>query len=193
MWVSAIWQSESAVCIHISPPPWIFLLPPSCPLGHHGALSKPPRATQHFPLAISHKIRSICQFYSPNSSRLPLPPTLRPYVMAQMVKHLPTMREAWVQSLGRKDPLEKAMATHSSTLAWKIPWTEERCSLQSMRSQRLGHDWATSLHFHSLHLHLYYWSTNRFILTIFLDSTYICKYMILVFLFLTYFTPYKRL
>ena len=45
--------------------------------------------------------------------------------MAQMVKPLPTMRETWVQSLGQEDPLEKAMATHSSTLAWKIPWTEE--------------------------------------------------------------------
>ena len=45
--------------------------------------------------------------------------------MAQMVKHLPTMRETWVQSLGREDPLEKEMATPSSNLAWKIPWTEE--------------------------------------------------------------------
>ena len=45
--------------------------------------------------------------------------------MAQRVKHLPAMRETWVQSLGQEDPLEKAMATHSSTLAWKIPWTEK--------------------------------------------------------------------
>ena len=45
--------------------------------------------------------------------------------MAQTVKHLPTMRETWVRSLGREDPLEKEMATHSSTLAWKIPWMEE--------------------------------------------------------------------
>ena len=45
--------------------------------------------------------------------------------MAQTVKHLSTMRETWVQSLGQEDSLEKAMATHSSTLAWKIPWTEE--------------------------------------------------------------------
>ena len=60
------------------------------------------------------------------------------------VKRLPTMRETWVQSLGREDPLEKEMATHSSTLAWKIPWMEEPGRLQSMVSQRVRHDWATS-------------------------------------------------
>ena len=54
------------------------------------------------------------------------------------------MRETWVRSLGREDPLEKEMATHSSILAWKIPWTEEPAGLQSMGSQRIGHDWATS-------------------------------------------------
>ena len=51
-----------------------------------------------------------------------------------------TMWETWVQSLGQEDPLEKEMATHSSTLAWKIPWTEEPGRLQSMGSQRVGHD-----------------------------------------------------
>ena len=60
--------------------------------------------------------------------------------MAQMVKRLPTMWETGVRSLGREDPLEKEMATHSSTLAWKIPWTEEPGRLQSMGSQRIGHD-----------------------------------------------------
>ena len=64
-----------------------------------------------------------------------------------MVKHLPTVRETWVQSLGQEDPLKKDMATHSSTLAWKIPWTEEHNRLQSMGSQRVRHYWATSLHF----------------------------------------------
>ena len=73
-------------------------------------------------------------------------------LMAQMVKHLPTMQETWVRSLGQEDPLEKEMATHSSTLAWKIPWTEEHGRLlQSMGSQRVQHDWATSL-IHSLAL-----------------------------------------
>ena len=57
-----------------------------------------------------------------------------------MVKHLPTMWETQVQSLGWKDPLEKEIATHSSALAWIIPWTEERCRLQSMGLQRVGHD-----------------------------------------------------
>ena len=60
--------------------------------------------------------------------------------MAQWVKNLPTMQENWVQSLGQKDPLEKEMATHSSMLAGRIPWTEEPGGLQSMRSQRVRHD-----------------------------------------------------
>ena len=61
-------------------------------------------------------------------------------VLAQVVKHLPVMRETWIRSLGQEDPLEKDMATHSSTLAWRIPWTEEPGRLQSMGSQRVGHD-----------------------------------------------------
>ena len=60
--------------------------------------------------------------------------------MAQRLKHLPTMRETRVQSLGREVPLEKEMATHSSILAWRILWMEERVGLQSMGSQRVGHD-----------------------------------------------------
>ena len=67
-------------------------------------------------------------------------------LVAQMVKCLPPMQETQVQSLGQ-DLLEKEMASHSSTLAWKIPWTEEPCRLQSMGLQRIRHDWATSLHF----------------------------------------------
>ena len=57
-----------------------------------------------------------------------------------MVKRLSAVLETQVQSLGWKDPLEKEMETHSSTLAWKIPWTEEPGRLQSMGSQRVGHD-----------------------------------------------------
>ena len=60
--------------------------------------------------------------------------------MAQMVKHLSTMQETQVRSLGQEDPLEKEMAIHSSTIAWKIPWTEETGRLQSMGSQKVGHD-----------------------------------------------------
>ena len=61
-------------------------------------------------------------------------------LVAQTVKWLSTMRVTWVRSLGQEDPLEKEMAIHSSTIAWKIPWTEEPGWLQSMGSQRVGHD-----------------------------------------------------
>ena len=66
-------------------------------------------------------------------------------LVAQRLKHLPGMRETRVQSLGQEDPLEKEMATHSSTLAWRIPWREEAGRLQSTGVQRVGHNWATSL------------------------------------------------
>ena len=69
----------------------------------------------------------------------------RTSLVAQRVKHLPSMQETWVQSLGGEDPLEKERATHSSVLAWKTPWTEKPGGLQSMESQRVGHDWVTSL------------------------------------------------
>ena len=65
--------------------------------------------------------------------------------MAQRLKSLPGMLESQVPSLGREDPLEKEMTTHSSTLAWRIPWREEPGRLQSMGSLRVGRDWATSL------------------------------------------------
>ena len=66
--------------------------------------------------------------------------------MAQRLKHLPAMWETWVQSLGPEDPREKEMATHSSILAWRIPWTEEPGGLQSMASKEL--DTTERLHFH---------------------------------------------
>ena len=72
-------------------------------------------------------------------------------LVAQMVKHLPAMWDTRVQSLGWEDLLEKDMATHSRTLAWKIPWTEEPGGLQSMGSQRVRHDWSTSLFPHVSH------------------------------------------
>ena len=61
-------------------------------------------------------------------------------LVAQMLKNLPAMQETQVLSLGREDPLEKGISTHSSVLAWKIPWIEEPGGLQSMGSQRIGHD-----------------------------------------------------
>ena len=67
------------------------------------------------------------------------------FPMTQRLKHLPGMQETRVQSLGREDPLEREMATHSGTLAWRFPWREEPGRLQSMGSQTVGHNWATSL------------------------------------------------
>ena len=68
----------------------------------------------------------------------------RASLVAQRLKRLPAVRETWVRSLGREDPLEKEMATHSSTIAWEIPWTEEPGGLQSTGSQkRVRHNLAT--------------------------------------------------
>ena len=61
-------------------------------------------------------------------------------LVAQMVKNLPLMQETWSQYLAQQDPLEKGMATHSSILSWRIPWTEEHGGLQSMGLQRVRHD-----------------------------------------------------
>ena len=66
-------------------------------------------------------------------------------LVAQRLKRLPEIKQTWVQSLGREDPLEKEMATHASILARRIPWMEEPGGLQSTGSQRVGHDWVTSL------------------------------------------------
>ena len=76
-------------------------------------------------LLLSHLLSSLCLWIS---------------LVAQTIKHLPTMQETQVRSLGWEDPVEKEMATHSSILAWIIPRTEERCRLQSMASQRVGHN-----------------------------------------------------
>ena len=70
---------------------------------------------------------------------------LQTSLVAQMVKRLPTMQKTRVRSWGQEEPLEKEMAPHSSTLVWKIPWTEEPGRLQFMGSLRVGHDWAPSL------------------------------------------------
>ena len=66
------------------------------------------------------------------------------FLVVQMVKNLPEMQETQVRSLGWEVPLEKAMATHSGILAWRIPWTEEPAGLQSMGLQRAGHEWVTN-------------------------------------------------
>ena len=66
-------------------------------------------------------------------------------LVAQVVKNLPAMQETRVRSLSRGDPLENGMATHSSILAWRIPWTEEPSGLQSVGLQRVGHNWTTNI------------------------------------------------
>ena len=65
---------------------------------------------------------------------------IRASIVAQMVKNLPAMQETWVRSLGREDPLEKGLATHSSTQAWRILWMGRLVGLQSVGSQRVGHN-----------------------------------------------------
>ena len=95
----------------------------------------------------------------------------RASLVAQTVKHLPAMRETRVRFLGREDPLEKEMAIHSSTLAWKIPWTEEPDRLQSMGSQRVRHDWATSLSLNVMHQYLLKLLLLNFTLELFIQHT----------------------
>ena len=69
------------------------------------------------------------------------------FAVAQMVKNPSAMQETWIWSLGWDDPLEKGMAIHSSILTWRIPWTEEPGGLQSVGSQRVGHDWETNINY----------------------------------------------
>ena len=75
--------------------------------------------------------------------------------MAQSKKNLPAMQETWVRSLGPEDPLEKGMATHSSVLAWRIPWTEQPGGLQSVGTQRAGHDRVINTFFSASVEHLF--------------------------------------
>ena len=93
------------------------------------------------------QVSCVSLYWQSNSLPLSHLGSHKPYasLVAQRLKHLPAMRETWVQSLGREDPLEKEMATHSVIPAWKIPWMVEPGRLQSMGLQRVGHNWATSL------------------------------------------------
>ena len=115
--------STSHYCVPYPFPSESFL---SCKLGFYYSQS-------------CHILSPFCVF----AITMPLP-LIRASLVAQTVKCLPTMQETQVRSLGQGDPLETEMATHSSILAWKVPWSGR---LQSMGSQRVGQDWATSLHF----------------------------------------------
>ena len=93
---------------------------------------------------------------------------IRASLVAQMVKNPPAMQETQVQYLGQEDPLEKGMATHSSILAWRIPWSLGPGGLQSMESQRVGHNWATNTY-----------SCVRVCMCVVMGSLCICVYMCL--------------
>ena len=130
-----MWVSHKCVCVCI---PSLLSLPPThhpTPLGRH----RVPGWARILVEVMSSERRTTVNCK-------PLLLEWGTSLVAQMVKRLPAMRETWVQSLGQEDPLEKEMATQSSTLAWKIPWMEELGRLQSMGSQTAGHDWATSFH-----------------------------------------------
>ena len=111
------------------------------PIGKHTDFDQPLFPSIHLP---SHGRDTSF----PASFHVPLLPK-QASLLAQMVKNLSAVQEMWVQSLGWEDPLEKGMATHSSILAWRIPWTEELGGLQSTEFQRVWHDWVTNTHFPS--------------------------------------------
>ena len=90
-------------------------------------------------LVTNSLIRLLTQTF-PLPEIYPVVTLVRASLVAQMIKHLPAMQETRVRSLGREDPLEKGMATHSSILAWRIPLTEKPSRLQSMGTQRIGRD-----------------------------------------------------
>ena len=96
-------------------------------------------------LAVQGTHKCLLQHHSSKASILWCSGFFRASLVAQRLKRLPAMWETLVRSLGWEDPLEKEMATHSSILAWRIPWTKEPGRLQSTGSQRVRHDWATSL------------------------------------------------
>ena len=109
---------------------------------------------------------SSCPQYCPASESFPMSQLFAwggqsirpPALVAQTVKHLPAMQETRVRFLGREDTLEEEMAIHSSTLACKIPRTEEPDRLQSMGLQRVGHNWATSLSLYCYHWQIIWWN-----------------------------------
>ena len=120
-----------------------------------GQLWEDSRATS-LPYTIQSLLNTVGEAWGPHSAsfrqlvKLFLQPAdafyfiiLRALLVARTVKSPSAMQDIWVQFLGQEDPLEEGMATYSSILAWRIPWTEEPDGLQSLGSQRVGHDWAT--------------------------------------------------
>ena len=97
-------------------------------------------------------------------------------LVPQRLKRLHPMRKTWVWSLGREDPLEKEMVTHSSILAWRIPWTEEPGRLKSTGSQRVGHDWAMLYGYFTFYPFDGWWVLELFLLTDYYEE---CSYELL--------------
>ena len=143
-------------CLFLLCPYWFSFVSASllCLLGPIHSLFPQLFLVSSFVQSLSQDIsESLCAFvytvFSPDqlSESFPL---WGDFLTSQMVKNLPPVQETWVWSLGQDNPPEKGMATHSSLLAWKIPWTEEPGRLQSMVLQRVRHDWATNIS-------LWYW------------------------------------
>ena len=146
-------QSLSRVRLFVTP--WIAAHQASLSITNSWSLLKLMSIESVMPS--SHLILCCCLLLLP-----PIPPRIRVFsnestqdtiksawwasLMAQMVKNLPAVQEIQVWPLGQEDPLEKGIATHSSILAWRIPWTEEPGGLQSMRSHTVGHNWVTNTH-----------------------------------------------
>ena len=122
MLVSRVRYNESALPIHASQ------------VGHHSALSRVPVSYAQYQSCVGggdlNLLRDIYLHLS----------CARASLLAQRLTHLPPMQETQVRSLSREEPLEKEMVTHSSILAWRVPWMEKPGRLQSMGSQRVGHD-----------------------------------------------------
>ena len=105
---------------------------------------------------ICFSVRALGSFFSPKENLIIVLPFFKTSLVAQMGKHLPTMWETWVWSLGWEDPLEKEMATYSSTLAWRISWMEEPGGLKSMGLQRVRPDQATNTYYYFLIIRVTY-------------------------------------
>ena len=110
-------------------------------------------------------IFKLCLLYKEIIQHLFLTSYYRASLVVQMGKNLPARRKTWVRSLGWEDPLEEGMATHSSLLAWRVPWKQEPGGLQAMGSQRVGHSWATKRTQHYRAEHSPYFHTPHFIFT----------------------------
>ena len=118
------------------------------------------------------------------------------FLVTQMVKNLPAVQETQVWSLSWEDPLEKGMATHSSILVWKIPWTEEAGRPQSMGSQRVVHDATNNFTFHFRHINIFCYNVRIWNLKIITSKSSLIKihvylrvYMAFIFYALGFFFP----